>query len=273
MLAPGPSGVEDELGNLPSLHPCPISAVGGALELKSHFATLHLRHPLLSEVAQLVSIQDHAGRVEGVGLDLDRILEPHGEGVAGAVGEVLAEVLSQQHPLTLQFDLGTVFCRATAWSVESEPGDKYSFVHRKLYTVTAAPVAPLIAPVGTGLESVAPLGVQAFPGLTHKLQLGLLGCRVPEKDVVGLRKRQHARLGSSIGKIIQSHCGDADQVHGLAQNLAFVVGGGGELLPLALSVSPAERRLEYDYLFCVECFPLQDALQGLGVNVAEALGA
>lgn len=256
MFAPGLSSVEDELGNLPSLHPCPISAVRGALELKSHFATLHLCHPLLPKVAQLVSIQDHAGCVEGVGLNLDRILEPHGEGVAGAVGEVLAEVLSQQHSLTLQLNFGTVFCRAAARSVESKPGDKYSFIHCELYTVTAAPITPLIAPVGTGLESVAPLGAQAFPGLTHELQLGLLGCCVPEKDVIGFCKCQHAGLGGSIGKIIQSHCGDTYQVHGLAQNLAFVIGGWSELLPLALSVSPAERCLEYDYLFCVECLSL-----------------
>lgn len=256
MFTPGPSSIEDELGDLPSLHPRPIGAIRGALELKSHFPTLHLCHPLLSEVAQLISVQDHAGCVEGVGLDLDRVLEPHGERVAGAVGEVLAEVLSQQHSLTLQLDLGAVFCRAATRSVQSEAGDKDSFIHGELYTVTAAPVTPLVAPVGTGLESVASLGAQAFPGLTQKLQLRLLHRCVPQEDVIGLRQCQHARLGCSISKIIQSHRRDTYQVNGFAQNLAFVIGGGCDLLPLALSLSPAERCLEYDYLFSVECLSL-----------------
>lgn len=251
-----PSSVEDELGNLPPLHPRPVGAIGGALELKSHFPTLHLCHPLLSEVAQLIPVQDHAGRVEGVGLDLDRVLEPHGERVAGAVGEVLAEVLSQQHSLTLQLDLGAVFCRAATRSVQSEPGDKHSLIHGELYTVTAAPVTPLVAPVGTGLESVASLGAQALPGLAHELQLRLLDRCVPQEDVIGFWQCQHARLGRSISEIIQGHSGDTYQVYGFAQNLAFVIGGRGDLLPLALGLSPAERRLEYDYLFSVECFSL-----------------
>lgn len=110
MFARGLSSVEDELGNLSPLHPCAVSAVRGALELKCHFPTLHLCHPFLSKVAQLISIQNHAGSVEGVGLNLDWILKPYREGVAGTVREVFAEVLSQQYSLTLQLNLGTVLC-------------------------------------------------------------------------------------------------------------------------------------------------------------------
>lgn len=110
MYVQGLSSVEDELRNLSPLHPCAVSAVRGALELKCHFPTLHLCHPFLSKVAQLVPIQNHTGSVEGIRLDLDWILEPNRKGVAGTVREIFTEILSQKYTLTFQLNLGTVLC-------------------------------------------------------------------------------------------------------------------------------------------------------------------
>ena len=98
---PGRSGVEDELGDLAALHARAVGAVRRALELHGDLAALHLRHALLPEVAELVAVQDDAGRVECVRLDLHRVLEPHGERAARAVREVLAEVLPRTTPCRL----------------------------------------------------------------------------------------------------------------------------------------------------------------------------
>lgn len=250
------SSIEDQFGNLPSLHTGAIRAVWGALELKRHFPTLHLCHSFLSKVAQFIPIKNHAGSVEGIGLDLNRILEPHWEGVTGSIREVFAEVLSQQHSLAFQLDLSTVLCWATTRSIQAEASDENSFIHCKLYTVAAPPVTPLIASVGAGLESVATLRCQTLPGLADELQLRLLGCCVPKEYIIGLIKCQHPRLGCSIGKVIQSHCRDTYQVHGFSQNLPLVVSGRGELLSLALSLSPTECCLKYHYLFSIECLSL-----------------
>ena len=70
------SSVEYKFGDLPPLHP---GAVDG------DFATLNFRHAFQSKVAELIAVQDHAGRVEGVLLSLHWVLKPHGEGVAGAL--------------------------------------------------------------------------------------------------------------------------------------------------------------------------------------------
>lgn len=79
------SSVEYKFGDLTPLHPSAVGAVRRALELDSDFATLDFCHAFLSKVAELIAVQDHAGRVEGVWLNLHRVLKPHGEGVAGAV--------------------------------------------------------------------------------------------------------------------------------------------------------------------------------------------
>jgi len=81
----GFSSIEYEFRDLPTLHPSAIGAIRGALELHSHLATLNFRHAFLSEVAEFIAIQYHAGCVEGVWLNLHRVLKPHGEGIAGAV--------------------------------------------------------------------------------------------------------------------------------------------------------------------------------------------
>lgn len=95
------SSIEYKFGDLPSLYPSAISAIRGALKLDSHFAALNFRHAFLSKVAEFVAIQDHTGCVEGVWLYLHWVLKPHGEGIAGAIGEVLAQVLPQDNPCRL----------------------------------------------------------------------------------------------------------------------------------------------------------------------------
>lgn len=79
------SSIEYKFGDLPSLYPRAIGAIRGALKLDSNFATLNLCHAFLSEVAEFIAIQYHAGCVEGVWLDLHWVLKPHGEGIAGAI--------------------------------------------------------------------------------------------------------------------------------------------------------------------------------------------
>lgn len=159
------SSIEYKFEDLPSLYPSAISAIRGALKLDSHFAALNFRHAFLSKVAEFVAIQDHTGCVEGVWLYLHWVLKPHGEGIAGAIGEVLAQVLPQDNPLPLEFNLGTVFCRATAGAVQPKASDEHSFINCKLDAVTATPVAPLIAPIGTRLETVTALGEPVPCGL------------------------------------------------------------------------------------------------------------
>lgn len=180
------SSIEYKFRNLPSLYPSAIGAIRGALKLDSHFAALNLCHAFLSEVAEFVAVQYHAGCVEGVWLNLHRILKPHREGIAGAIGEVLAQVLPQDNALPFEFDLGTVLRRATAGAIQPEARDEHSLIHCELNAVTAAPIAPLVAPISTGLETVTALGDEALAGFAHKLQLGLLGRSVPEEDIVGL---------------------------------------------------------------------------------------
>ena len=266
------SGVEDELGDLAALHARAVGAVGGTLELHGDLAALHLRHALLPEVAELVAVQDDAGRVEGVRLDLHRVLEPHGERAARAVREVLAEVLPQDHALPLELDLGAVLGRAAAGAVQPEARDEDPLVHGELDAVAAAPVAPLVAPVGAGLEAVAALRHQPLAGLAHELQLGLLGRRVPEEDVVGLVQSQDAGLRSTVGEIVQGHGRDADQVERLAQHLALVLNAQSQILSLAFHLSPVESGLEDHNFFGIQSFPAEDAFQGLEVDVAEPLG-
>lgn len=79
------SSIEYKFGDLPSLYSGAIGAIRGALKLDSHFATLNLRHAFLSEVAEFIAVQYHAGCVEGVWLDLHWVLKPHREGIAGAI--------------------------------------------------------------------------------------------------------------------------------------------------------------------------------------------
>lgn len=143
------SSIEDEFRDLPALHPSAIGAIRGALKLDGHLATLNFRHAFLSEVAEFVAIQNDAGCVEGVWLNLHGVLKPHGEGTAGAIREVLAQVLPQNHALPLEFDLGAVLGGAAAGAVQPKASDEHSLIHCKLDAVTAAPVTPLVAPVGT----------------------------------------------------------------------------------------------------------------------------
>ncbi len=161
---------------------------------------------------QLVPVQNHAGRVEGVGLDLHRVLEEDREGVAGAVGEVLDDGDAERHALALQLDLGLVLGRAAAGAVQPEAGDEDALVHGELDAVAAAAVSPLIAAVGAGLKAVAHLRRQPFAWFADKLQLRFLGRCVPQEDIVGFVERQHTGLRHAIGEIIERHRRDPYQV-------------------------------------------------------------
>ncbi len=76
-----------------------------------------------------------------------------GEGVAGAVGEVLDDGDAERHALALQLDLGLVLGGAAAGPVQPEAGDEDALVHGELDAVAAAAVSPLIAAVGRRTES------------------------------------------------------------------------------------------------------------------------
>lgn len=97
----GTSSIEVELRNLPSLDPDPFGAVGGALALEGHLPTVHFCYALLPRVAELAAVQDGTGRVDGVLFHLNGVFKPDGEGVAGAAGEKLGQVLREDHPSTL----------------------------------------------------------------------------------------------------------------------------------------------------------------------------
>ncbi|KAA8589327.1 hypothetical protein FQN60_012692, partial [Etheostoma spectabile] len=108
------SCIEHKLWDLSSLYSSPVGAVGGALELKCHLPALHLRHALLAKIAQFVPIQHGAHR---------------------------------DHPLSLKFNFDAVLGFAAARPVQPKTSDKDPLVHRKLNAVTAAAVAPLVAPI------------------------------------------------------------------------------------------------------------------------------
>ncbi len=206
------SSIKYEFGDLPPLHTRPVGAVRRALELEGHLPALDLRHPLLAKITQLVPVQNRAGRVEGVGLDLHRVLEEDGEGVAGAVGEVLDDGDAERHALALQLDLGLVLGGAAAGAVQPEAGDEDALVHGELDAVAAAAVSPLIAAVGAGLKAVAPLRRQPFAWFADELQLRFLGRCVPQEDIVGFVERQHAGLRHAVGEIIERHRRDPYKV-------------------------------------------------------------
>lgn len=69
--------IEYQLWDLSPLHPSPVGTVRGALELKSHFSTLHLRHALLAKIAQLIPVQHDTHRIKGILLHLNWVFKPH----------------------------------------------------------------------------------------------------------------------------------------------------------------------------------------------------
>lgn len=85
--------VEYELGDLSALDPGAVRALGAALKLKGDAAHRCLGHTLLTEIAQLTTVEYRARRVEVFRLDLNRVLEVDVEGVARAVREELGVVL------------------------------------------------------------------------------------------------------------------------------------------------------------------------------------
>ncbi|RLW06998.1 hypothetical protein DV515_00003962, partial [Chloebia gouldiae] len=179
--------------------------------------------------------------------------------------------ICQDNSLSLQFNLGTVLCRPTAGAVEPKASNKHSLIDSKLDAVAAAPVAPLVAAVGAGLEAVAALRDEAFAGLADKLQLRLLGSRVPQEDVVGLVQSQDPGLSSAVGEVVEGHGGNADQVESLAQHLALVLYGGRQLLSLALHFSPVQSCLKNNNFFGIQSLPSENAFKCLKINVTEAL--
>ena len=133
------SSIEYEFRDLPSLHPSAIGTIWGALKLDSHLATLNFRHAFLSKVAEFISIQYHAGCVEGVWFNLHWVLKPHGESIAGAIWEVLAQVLPQNNALPLEFNLGAILCRTTAGAIQPKASNEHSLINCELDAAHSGP--------------------------------------------------------------------------------------------------------------------------------------
>lgn len=100
--------VEDELRYLTALDSGAVRAFGTALKLKGDVAHGRLGHAFLAKIAQLTPVEDRAGRVEVLGLDLYRVFEVHVEGVARAVGEKFGVVLREHPAESLELDADVV---------------------------------------------------------------------------------------------------------------------------------------------------------------------
>ena len=213
------SAEEEQLWYLAPLHPGPIGAVRRTLKLEGDLPTLHFGQPFLPKVAEFRPIQHRTGRVEGVLLNLDRIVKEHGEGVAGPVRLELGHVLAEEQSVFLQLDSNEVLGRAVARPVKPEAHDENALVDGELDAVTAPAVAPLVAAVGGGLEAVDAVLDQTFAVLAVELQLRfVVGCEVKE-DVGRLLSGQHARLRGTVGKLLQAHGWHPHQVETGTQHL------------------------------------------------------
>ena len=287
--------VKDELGNLSSLDARPVGALGRALELERDVADVHFAQTLLAKVAELRSVEDGRRRVERVRLHLNRLLKVDVERVARSVREEFGVVLGQHTSEPFQFDADAVVGRAVGRAVEAEADDEDALVHAELDAVAPAPVAPLVAPVGRRLEPVANLRLQSGTRLAAVQQRRLVSRRVVQEHVRRLLQRQDPRLGSFVGEILQSHCGQPDQKQGIAHDGPAIVRVHLDVAPFALGGCPLQGGLENDrlfeekkrqikslkkkgkipfswfkYLFAVERFALQNLFERVHVDFGES---
>jgi hypothetical protein len=149
--------VEDEFRYLSTLDTSAVGALGRALVLESDRAHSDFAHALLAKIAELLSVEHRRRHVEGLGLDLDWVLEKHLEGVARAVREELRLVFCKDSAEPLQLDFDIVVSRAVRGTIKTEANHEYPLVDAELDAVTAAPVAPLVVAVGARLEPVTQL--------------------------------------------------------------------------------------------------------------------
>ena len=140
--------VEDEFRYLSALDTGAVGALGRALELESDRADGDFAHALLAKVAELLAVEHCRRHVEGLGLDLDRVLEEDLEGVARAVREELRLILGKDPAQPLQLDFDVVVSRAVRGTIKTKADHEYSLVDAELDAVATAPVAPLVVAVG-----------------------------------------------------------------------------------------------------------------------------
>jgi hypothetical protein len=132
---------------LSALNAGAICALGAALELEGDAADRRLGHTFLAKIAQLAPVEDRAGRVKVLGLDLYGVLEVDVEGVARTVGKELGVVLGEDAAEPLELDADIVVGRARGASVQPEADDEDSLIDAELDGVATAPVTPLVRSV------------------------------------------------------------------------------------------------------------------------------
>lgn len=149
--------VENEFRYLSPLDTGAVGALGRALELESDRADGDFAHALLAKIAELLSVEHRRSHVEGLWLNLDRVLEEDLEGVAGTVREELRLILGKDPAKPLQFDFDVVVSCTIRGTIETKANHEYPLVDAELDAVTAAPVAPLVVAVCARLEPVTQL--------------------------------------------------------------------------------------------------------------------
>lgn len=92
-----------------------------------------------------------------------------------------------------------------------------------------------------------------------------------QKYINGFLRRQYTKLCRAIGKLLQRHGREPDQVDGSAEHGSPVLRSGVDVAAPALRLRPRQRRLEQGYLLAVERLPRQHRLQRGHVDVHEPL--
>ncbi|KRX43292.1 hypothetical protein T05_14930 [Trichinella murrelli] len=258
--------VEQYFWNLTTLNAGTVRAFGGALELKSDIVHLNLGHAFLSEIAQLVSFQNHAGSVVDVGVDLDWLFKKYRKHPGTAVRHEHGVQLSQYLTAALQFQPDRIFGGVVARTVKAKAGYEDSTVSAKLYTVASTPVTPLIVAVGTGLEPMAPFQRQPKPLTRGKQKRRLLFGKEVQNNIHHLFGTENAGQNDQVGKIFDLHRRKADHVENVTQHEALICRCWAFHLPVAFRFCPTHGRFENLRLASVQRITTQYRLQRLFVN-------
>lgn len=153
--------IEYQIRYLATLYTSAIGALWWTLKLECHIAHAYFWQTFLTKEAQFGAVQHYRCCVVAIRLNLNRMLEEHMERVARPVREKFGIIFGQHTAQSFQIDLYIIICCTGRWSIQSKANDEYAFVHRELYRIAAATIAPLIAAIGTRLESMAHLSFQA----------------------------------------------------------------------------------------------------------------
>lgn len=152
--------IENQFRYLATLYASAICTLRRTLKLKVHIAHAHLGHALLPEETQLGAVQYHWCRVVTIRFDLYWILKEHVKRIARTIREKFRIILGKHTAQSFQIDFHIVIGGSGGWAIQAETDDENAFVHRKLYRIATAAVAPLVRSISTRLESMTHLGLE-----------------------------------------------------------------------------------------------------------------